>query len=132
MVALIRLQGMLVLGLLDHVARTRERGNHFAAIGARVPAAVVKMEVRVHDHIDVFRFYAAIAKPLDKMGAFESIDIPKLDVLFFADSGLYQDALSTGQNEEAIKFQANAIASIRLNFLLPQWLRNYAEHRSTV
>ena len=63
-VALGRLQRVIVLTFLNEVLRVRKRRHHFVFLDSRISAAVVKMQMRVDDDIDVARFQPIFAEAI--------------------------------------------------------------------
>ena len=61
-VAFVRVQRVLVFAFLHEILRVRESWHRFVFLDARVSAAMVKVQVRVDDNIDVLRRYAVVAQ----------------------------------------------------------------------
>src|ERR1700751_4428787 len=108
---------MLEFAALDHVSRISECGNHFVIYDAGVTAAVVEMEMRVDDDVDIVGMVPVVAETLDQIRAIERVDVAKFVVMLVASAGLDQDALASGVNEDRIHHHRDAIARVRGSLL---------------
>src|SRR5260221_253966 len=100
---------------------------------ARVPAAMIKVQMSIDDDIDFFRGNAARDKFIWKpWRCIEGINLCALGVPFVACARLDQNPLSRRANQQRIHGHENAIAGIRGRDALPHGLWYHSKHCTAI
>ena len=82
--------GVFEFAAMDEVACVRERRHRLVVDDARIPSAMVEMQMRVHDDIDLLRLESAGGKLRRQSGrAFKCINVAAFVVPFIARSGFH-------------------------------------------
>src|SRR5207302_2689011 len=107
--------------------------HSLAVDDARIPSAMVEMQMRVHDDIDLLRLESARGKlRRQSRRAFKCINVAALVVPFIARSGFHQDPLRCRANQQRIHRQRDAIALVGSHDAFPHGLRDDAKHGAAV
>ena len=91
-IALGGMHGVVEFALLDNILSVRKGGDDFVAFDARVSAAMVEVEMRVDDDINVARLEAVVAQSGGKARLAEAVDVAELGVHFTAGARLDENA----------------------------------------
>src|SRR6202167_1634639 len=131
-IALVRTPRMLEFAALHHVTRIGVRRHHFVADYARVPAAMVEMQMRIDDDIDFRHVQSVLAQAVVQKRPVQSVNIPQLRRHFSARAGFDQNIFPAGPDQQAIQRQLDTIPRVGWRFLLPQNFRHHSEHGAAV
>src|SRR5882672_4653573 len=137
--ALVGMHCVVVLAPPHNVGRVR-KADLERTVGsvAGVAAGVIEVEMGIDDDRDVRRldayFLEAILEQSRSVGALilEPVDVLELLVLLVARAGVDEDESGRMLDEKVAHAELDPVPGIRRNALLPQRLRNDAEHRAAV
>jgi hypothetical protein len=130
---LVRVHRVQPLEALERVARAREGRDERVAVPPRVPAGVVEVEVRVHDERDVFRSNAALRELAEELRrALDPVDAAELVAHLRARARLDDDDVIRIADEQAAHVHLDAVQCVGGLLLLPEHLRDHAEHRAAI
>src|SRR5204862_1609603 len=94
-------QGVLPLAALHDVTGAPKRRDQLRAVAPDVPAAVVEMQVRVDDDVDVLGSEPVALEAVEQRGrSADVIDVRKLSVELVANTRLNQDVLPAGPHQQ--------------------------------
>src|SRR5580700_1368685 len=123
---------VLHLAAMREVARVGEGGHHATLWRKRrVPAAVVEMQVRVDDDVDLFRTNAGRGKGMRQLFLCP-INLAELRRKLVADPGLDGDGVLSRPHDDRVQPQQDSVLGISWRALLPQRLGHHAEHGAPV
>src|SRR5487761_396463 len=132
-VALRRLFCRLQVFLLHEVTRFRKRRARFTIHNSRIPTAMIEMQMRVDDEVDVFRSYSVRGKLVRKSRrTLEGINLPALLVPFVTRTRFHQIGLSRRAYKQAIHREQNPVPLVGARLLFPHRLWYHAKHRAAV
>ena len=122
---------MLPLLFLHVILRVRKRCDHLIAAPHRIPATVVKMQVRIDDDVDIFRRDSGGVQVVEQLGRlFEDLDQAVRQ--FVADASLDQNVLLAGAHKQRIQSRVEPVLLVRRDLLRPHGLRNDSEKGSAI
>ena len=125
--------GVLEFAAMDEITRIRKRGHRQSIDDARIPAAVIEVEMRVHDDINLLGLKAARSQLREQpRRALKGVDLAFFRVPFISGSGFHQNPLRRCANEQRIHGQRDAILVVGRRDALPHGTRNDAKHRSSI
>ena len=117
---------MLPLLLLHVILRSRKRRYHSIPALHRIPAAVVKMQMRIDDDVDIFRRDSGGVQVVEQLGRlFEDLDQAVRQ--FVADTSLDQDVFLAGAHEQRIQSRVEPVLLVRRALLRPHGFCNDSE-----
>ena len=126
-------QGVFPFALLNDVLRIGKRRNDPAvAVRPRRAPRVVEMQVAQDDEIDVFRGYAPGRQRLQDGGTRHPVDTPVPVGHLVAVTRVHQDEPAVLPDEEAVGVVGDPVQVVGRTDLLPERLRNDAEHAPAV
>src|SRR2546426_6567690 len=124
---------ILVLAALHEVLGLRKRRHDLVVFAHGIPPAVIEVQVRVDDHVDVLmREAEPFQRAFERRFALDGEVVVKLRVHLRAESGIHQDVLPVRPDQQAIQPQLDAGLLISRTALLPPDLWNDPEHRTAL
>src|ERR1017187_3380325 len=130
-VALVLLMRVRQFALLDVVLRPRKRGYRLAVAIVRVPSAVIEVQVRVDDDIDLVRRHASFVETLHQP-SLVLVDRLSLLAQLRPDARFDQHGPLSVAHQQRVRSDGKHIARVGSNALFPKHLGHHAEHCSTV
>src|ERR1700720_437368 len=122
---------MLPLLLLHVIFRVREGCNNPIAAPHGIPAAVVEMQVRIDDDVDIFRRDSGGVQVVEQLGRlFEDLDQALRQ--FVAYASFDQNVLLAGAHEQRIQSRVEPVLLVGRNLLRPQGLGDDTKKGSAV
>src|SRR2546425_10484091 len=123
----------LVLAALPEVLGFRTRRDDLVVFAHGIPPAVIEVQVRVDDHVDVLmREAEPFQRAFERRFALDGEVVVKLRVHLRAESGIHQDVLPVRPDQQAIQPELDAVLLISRTALLPQDLWDAPEHRAPI
>src|SRR5262245_9201383 len=126
--------GVLPLAPARIVGRARKQRLYHAAVEARIPSAMVPMQVSIDDDIDPVRIDAMLR---DQLGERVQVcgqlhPVPRPVIHLISTAGFDQRRVFSGFDQVTVKRQANQIALVGRHSSAPEAFWNDAEERSAV
>src|SRR6266702_5955298 len=97
----------------------------------RVPAAVVEVEMRVDNYVDLLHLDSCSSKRRGQK-LLVAVDLAHLRRLLVADPGLNQHRLLPGAHDNSVEPQQDAVLVVGRGALLPERLWHHAKHGSSI
>src|ERR1700688_1960755 len=132
-VALRRIHSVFEFRALHDILRVR-KSRHIASVhNVSISACVIKVQVRVDNHIDFLGSDTKLRERIPQRVAFlNAINISQLGVPLGAITGFYKNIFTRGSYKQRVGRQSNAIAVVRGGFLFPERLPHDTEHRAAI
>src|SRR2546422_155907 len=124
---------ILVLAALHEVLGLRKRRHDLVVFAHGIPPAVIEVQVRVDDHVDVLmREAEPFQRAFERRFALDGEMVVKLRVHLRAKPGVHQNIFAVRPDQQAIQPELDAVLLISRTALLPQDLWDDPEHRAPV
>src|SRR5207245_1132956 len=132
-VTVVRMERVFPLSALHEVAGARKSRHESRPFTPGVPSAVVKVEVRVDDDMNVLGVESQLLKlHRQRRRVADAIEIGAFGVKFVADAGLNQDVSIAGSDEQARQAHPDAVSLVCRKWLLPERFGHHAENLAAI
>src|SRR2546425_4062481 len=124
---------ILVLAALHEVFSLRKRRHDLVVLAHGISPAVIEVQVRVDDHVDVLMREAnPFQRVFERRFALDGEAVLKPRVHLRPKPGVHQDILAVCPDQQAVESHLDAVLLVRRTALLPQHFGHDPEHRAPI